>query len=154
MTPVEHTITYRVVPAEEANLLASMMRAYYAFDGHEFDAAVVARTLAEFLDNPAYGLAWFIEVDGADAGYMVMCTGYSLEFGGRDAFVDEIFLHESFRGQGIGRRALEHMVAEAQRLGIAALHLEVDHGNANAQRLYRALGFEPRDRFMLMSRVL
>ncbi len=154
MAEVEHTITYRLVPAEEANLLAETMRAYYAFDGHDFDEAVVARTLAEFLNHPEYGLAWFIEVDGKTAGYMVMCTGYSLEFGGRDAFVDEIFLHEPFRGKGVGRRALEFMVAEAKRLGIAALHLEVDQGNGNAQKLYRALGFEPRERFMLMSRSL
>ncbi len=154
MAHVERTVTYRVVPAPDASLLASMMRAYYAFDGHDFDEAVVTRTLAEFLSHPEYGRTWFIEVEGAVAGYMVMCIGYSLEFGGRDAFVDEIFLHEPFRGQGIGRRALEFMIAEAKRLDIAALHLEVDRGNANAQRLYRALGFTPRDRFMLMSRAL
>ena len=154
MAPTQPAITYRIVRTGETPLLASMMRAYYAFDGHDFDPAVVARTLAEFLNHPEYGFAWFIEVDGAVAGYMVMCTGYSLEFGGRDAFVDEIFLHESFRGQGIGRLALGFMVAEAKRLGIAALHLEVDQGNANAQRLYRALGFEPRDRFVVMSREL
>ena len=113
-----------------------------------------AATLVSFLAEPRYGRAWLIEVDGAVAGYMVMCIGYSLEFGGRDAFVDEIYLQEPYRGQGIGRQAIEHMLAEAKLQGIKALHLEVDHKNANAQRLYRALGFEPRDRFMLMSRAV
>ncbi len=154
MIEADRTISYRLVRTEEAHVLAGMMRAYYAYDGHDFDEAVVTRTLAEFLVHPEYGRAWFIEVGADTAGYMVMCTGYSLEFGGRDAFVDEIFLHESFRGQGIGRRALEFVIGQAKCLGIAALHLEVDQGNANAQRLYRALGFEPRDRFMLMSREL
>lgn len=152
MTPTEPDLTYRIVRPEEAPLLAGLMRVYYAFDGHDFDEPVVMRTLGEFLSHPGYGQAWFIEVDGVVAGYMALCIGYSLEFGGCDAFVDEIFLHESFRGRGLGRRALEHMIGEAKRLGIVALHLEVDQGNANAQRLYRALGFEPRDRFILMSR--
>lgn len=154
MSAAEHTLSYRLVRPEEAPLVAGLMRAYYAFDSHDFDEAVVTRTLAEFLRHPEYGRAWFIESDGVVAGYMAMCIGYSLEFGGRDAFVDEIYLHEPFRGQGIGRRALEHMIAEAKRLGIVALHLEVDHDNANAQKLYRALGFETRARFIFMSREL
>ena len=154
MTLAEHTLSYRLVHAEEASLLAGLMRAYYAFDGHDFDVTVVTRTLADFLSHPEYGRAWFIEADGAVAGYMVLCFGFSLEFGGRDAFVDEIFLHESFRDRGIGRRALEYMIAEARRSGVVALHLEVDQENANAQKLYRALGFEPRERFVFMSRKL
>ncbi len=147
-------MTYRIVSPTEAPALAELMRAYYAFDGHDFDEPRVRRTLAEFLANPDHGRAWFIELDGAVAGYMVICFGYSLEFGGRDAFVDEIYLHEPFRGKGLGREALAFMIAEAKRLGIKALHLEVDSDNAPAQKLYEALGFTPRGRFRLMSRHL
>ncbi len=147
-------MSYRIVSPSEAPALAELMRAYYAFDGHDFDEARVMRTLAEFLASPDHGRAWFIEQDGAIAGYMVICFGYSLEFGGRDAFVDEIYLHEPFRGRGLGREALAFMMAEAKRLGIKALHLEVEEENAPAQRLYEALGFTGRDRFRLMSRPL
>jgi GNAT superfamily N-acetyltransferase len=154
MTASRPEIVCRLVSADEAPTLAALMRAYYDFDGHAYDPEAVARTLAEFLSHPDYGLAWFIEVDGVTAGYMAMCVGFSLEFGGRDAFVDEIYLHEPFRGEGIGRQALEVLIGEARRLGIVALHLEVDRENAAAARLYRALGFAPRERFMLMSREL
>ncbi len=145
---------YRIVTPEEAPALAGLMRAYYAFDGHDFDEVRVLRTLAEFLANPEHGRAWFIDADGSLAGYMVICFGYSLEFGGRDAFVDEIYLDERFRGRGLGRQALEFMMVEARRLGIKALHLEVDAKNAPAQRLYDSLGFAPRGRYLLMSRPL
>ena len=147
-------MSYRIVSPPEAPALAELMRAYYAFDGHDFDEPRVRCTLADFLNSPDHGRAWFIEADGVVAGYMVICFGYSLEFGGRDAFVDEIYLHEPFRGKGLGREALAFMIAEARRLGIKALHLEVDEENTPAQRLYAALGFTPRDRFRLMSRPL
>lgn len=146
-------MSYRIVRPEEAPALAGLMRAYYAFDGHDFDAARTEATLAEFLSSPDHGRAWFIEEDGAVAGYMVICFGYSLSFGGRDAFVDEIYLHEPFRGRGLGRDALTFMIAEAKRLGIKALHLEVNEDNVPAQRLYDALGFA-RGHFRLMSRRL
>jgi ribosomal protein S18 acetylase RimI-like enzyme len=154
MTHSEPAIVCRFVPAEEASALAELMRDYYAFDSHAYDPAAVAGTLGDFLRHPEYGRAWFIEVEGAVAGYMVLCIGFSLEFGGRDAFVDEIYLREAYRRQGIGRRALEIMIGEAQRLGLKALHLEVDRANTTASHLYRKLGFTPRDRFMLMSRAL
>ena len=144
-------MSYRIVSPPEAPALAELMRAYYAFDGHDFDEPRVRCTLADFLNSPDHGRAWFIEADGVVAGYMVICFGYSLSFGGRDAFVDEIYLHEPFRGRGLGRDALTFMIAEAERLGIKALHLEVNEHNVPAQRLYSSLGFQ-RGRFRLMSR--
>jgi ribosomal protein S18 acetylase RimI-like enzyme len=148
------TISFRIVAPEAAAQLADLMAAYYAFDGHAFDRAKVMATLAEFLADARLGRAWFVCDGDQMIGYMALAIGYSLEFGGRDGFVDEIFIIESRRGQGIGRLALEHMCAEARTLGLKALHLEVDTDNRRAQRLYEALGFEPRQRFHLMSRKL
>ena len=146
-------MSYRIVSPTEAPAPAEITRAYYAFDGHDFAESRVLQTLAEFLVNPDHGRALFIEVDGAVAGYMVICFGYSLSFGGRDAFVDEIYLHEPFRGRGLGRDALTFMIKEARRVGVKALHLEVNEQNVRARRLYETLGFEL-GRFRLMSRLL
>lgn len=143
---------FRKAGLTDMTALAGLMEEYYAYDGHDFDRASVLATLSEFLADERFGMAWLIDADGGTIGYMVLCIGYSLEFGGRDAFVDEIYLKEAWRGQGLGRKALSFMVEEAGRLGIVALHLEVDRGNERARSLYRALGFEPRERFMLMSR--
>jgi hypothetical protein len=39
-------------------------------------------------------------------GYVGLTLGYSLEFEGRDAFIDELYFQEPFHGQGIGAKAL------------------------------------------------
>jgi ribosomal protein S18 acetylase RimI-like enzyme len=49
---------------------------------------------------------------------------------------------------------LTEIKARARALDINALHLEVARDNARARRLYRAAGFEPRDKYLLMSAVL
>lgn len=105
------------------------------------------------LDNPEYGLTWLIEVDGAVAGYMVICFGYSLEFGGRDAFLDDLYLYESYRGKGIGTQAMNHMIETCRTRGINALHLEVTRDNHEAITYYQKMGFEFRGHYM-MSRIL
>jgi hypothetical protein len=54
------------------------------------------------LKNPAFGLAWLIPDSATAVGYTVLCFGYSLEYLGRDAFIDEFYLVESHRGRGRG----------------------------------------------------
>ncbi len=39
-------------------------------------------------------------LDGTAAGYAALTFGFSLEVGGRDAFIDELFLIEAARGKG------------------------------------------------------
>ena len=87
-------------------------------------------------------------------GYLALCYGYSIEFGGRDAFVDELFVLEDRRSLGIGGRLLDHARDAATAAGIVALHLEVDRENGGARRIYERRGFAARSRFHLMSATL
>lgn len=57
------------------------------------------------------------------------------------------------RGIGLGRALLAFAIAEAERLGVRMLHLEVEPGNDRAHDLYRRNGFAESGR-RLMSRRL
>jgi len=109
--------------------------------------------VGELLRNPDRGRAWLFGEPGRVAGYVVLCFGFSLELGGRDAFVDEVYVKPAERGQGFGRRALEFALAEAKRLGIRAVHLEAAKGRKPLLRLYQSLGFVRRDHPFLTRRL-
>lgn len=142
----------RAVPAH-LDTLIDFMRTYYAFDGIPFDAVKQRSGLSGLMANPQHGYVWLIELDGAVVGYMAVCFGYSLEFGGRDAFVDEIYLLPEARGKGIGTQAMAVMIETCRTNGIQAVHLEVSAENEAAVAYYEKSGFERRD-FSLMSRVI
>ena len=131
--------------------LLPLVAAYHGFEGIRSSAEDRREAVGRLLGDPALGAIWRIEQSGALIGYIALCFGYSIEFGGRDAFIDEFFLVPDARGQGIGGRVLEAVKAEAAADGILALHLEVAEENAAAQRLYAAHGFRLRDGFHLMS---
>jgi len=78
------------------------------------------------------------------AGDLALCFGYSIEFGGRAAFVDEFFILPEARGRGLGGRLLEEVKAAAAAEGILALHLDVARQNEAAQRIYTRHGFQSR----------
>ena len=52
-----------------------------------------------------------------------------------------IDLLEEVRGRGIGRRAMEHLMAALRAAGAPGLHLGVSPVNRNAQKFYAKLGF-------------
>lgn len=48
---------------------------------------------------------------------------------------------ESHQGQGIGRKLVEHTIAQARTLGASGLYLETNSRLANAIHLYESAGF-------------
>jgi len=133
----------RAAVESDADLLLDFMRSYYAFDGHGFDPEKARAALVPLLRDPNFGRAWLILDADSPVGYIVICLGYSLEWLGRDAFVDEFYLREEYRGRGWGQKIMALLEDAARDLGVRALHLEVIDGNDAAGHLYRKLGFKP-----------
>lgn len=138
----------------DLDALVPMIRAYKDFEGFERDDAERVEALRTLLADPSRGAIWWICADGQRVGYVAVCFGFSLEFGGRDAFVDELYVVPEARGRGVGRAALAAAMRAAAAQGVRALHLEVGRTNARARALYESLGFDAREAFTLMSRSL
>jgi GNAT superfamily N-acetyltransferase len=134
---------------DDIETLIPMMRDFYAHEGLAFDEAIARRALLGVIDGDAFGRVFLIILAGDLAGYVVLTFGYSLEFHGRDAFVDELYLRDEYRGQGIGKRALEFLTGVCAAVGVNALHLEVERSNSHAQAVYRKFGFEDHDRYLM-----
>jgi GNAT superfamily N-acetyltransferase len=63
---------------------------------------------------------------------IVLTFGYSLEYQGRGAFIDEFFVQASHRHRGWGKITLQHAEKAARELNIRALHLEITRENGRA----------------------
>jgi diamine N-acetyltransferase len=120
----------------------------YPFAEHEVRAALV-RLFAE----PERGQVWVIEWQDRLEGYAILTLGFSLEYGGLDAFIDELFLTPEHRGLGLGQQALVLLEQDSVRRGVRALHLEVERDKIEAQELYRKWGFIDHQRYLLTKRL-
>jgi len=100
------------------------------------------------VENESYGRAWLIHDEGRAIGYIVMSFDYSLEYGGRNAWVDEFFIEKESRGQGLGAQVLDFFEEQARHAGMTAIHLEVNPGN-RAIELYRRRGFTDHHRYLM-----
>jgi ribosomal protein S18 acetylase RimI-like enzyme len=136
-------IWFRRAKEADGAQIISMMQELYATDDLPFPARGPA-ALELLLREPGYGRCETIHDGDSTIGYFVVGYGFSLEFGGRDAFLDELYIKPDSRGKGVGRAAVERAAELCRELGIHALHLEVNSENTVAQRLYRRAGFTPR----------
>lgn len=114
-----------------------------------FDPVLTKTAVEQLLSNNSLGYALLIQLESTIIGYLILTLGYSLEYYGRDAFIDEFYIREGYRGKGIGSRALEFAQNFCKNIGVRALHLEVDRANTRAQTLYRKAGFVDHDRYLM-----
>ncbi|WP_108880864.1 GNAT family N-acetyltransferase [Anderseniella sp. Alg231-50] len=137
---------------EQAAEIDHLVAAFHQHEGVDVAARARRASIDSLLAMPAQGRILLVQTpDTVTVGYAVLAFGFSLEFGGRDAFLDELFIAEAFRGQGIGRAALAAVCAWARHEGLCALHLEVERDNTAAKTLYTETGFEDRSHYNLMS---
>ena len=126
--------------------LLTLMRELYAHQHMSFDEEAARAALRAVLSDESLGRIFLIHSGGHLAGYFALTFCFSLEFHGRFGLLDELYIREQCRGQGLGRRAEALATTICKDEGLAALRLEVGKDNTAAKSLYSRLGFnvEPR----------
>jgi len=146
-------VEFRKAKISDIDVLLEFMREYYEYDHLAFDQRAARSALEGILENDLFGYIWLIHHESEAVGYVVLTYGYSLEFHGRDAFVDELYIRENYRGRGLGTATLAFIENNCRSLGIQSLRLEVERNNTKAQGLYRKLGFKDHDRYIMTKRL-
>lgn len=163
---------------DDIEALLGLVAGYCAADGHGFDAERVRAALGPLLVDDTHGQVWVHLADtpddtsadagaaigadagaatGADAGagvldgYVVVTWSWSLESGGAECLIDELFVHHRRRGHG--RALVEQAIAAARERGCRVVFLETEAHNEGARTFYAALGFD-REASVWLSRPL
>ena len=141
----------RFRPAKPGDIdsIVAMMREYYAQDGYTFVDAEARAAALMLIGEPSLGRLWIAEDKGTIVGYVAVALGFSFEYRGREAFVDELLIAQTHRGRGLGREALEVAEAYCRDAEVNALHLEVERHRENALELYRRRGFTDFGRYLM-----
>ena len=113
---------------------------------------VLEAALRRLLADRGLGGCWLIERGGGPIGHAVVTFGYDLEYGGRDAYLTELWIDPAERGRGAGTAVIALLEGELRALDVRALHLGVRPDNP-AMRLYARAGFEAQPRVFMTRRL-
>jgi GNAT superfamily N-acetyltransferase len=135
-------ISIRWATQNDAALMVHYIRALAIFEKE--DVANVHITEAD-VRRDAFGAArrfevLIAEVDRTPVGFALFLPNYSTWEGKPGLYIEDIFVEESARGTGIGRKLIAAVAKIAHSRGCARIDLAVLHWNP-ARGFYHRLGF-------------
>ena len=145
--------TFKPLEISDISIITQMTQDFYAIDNYPMDVEVAKTLFQEFISNEHLGKSWLIYSENEIVGYIILTFVFSFEYGGKIAFVDELFIKETARGKGIGKEAIQFIQQEVPKLSLKLLYLEVEPHNENAQKLYLAHDFELHNRKLMKYKV-
>lgn len=136
-----------VATPDEAETVAKLLIAFRNHLGVTWpsDNAFLAGVERLIEDRCAEYLLGAPDDDSPPAGVAQVRYRYGIWWAAEDCLIEDLFVHESARGSGIGRALVERVVERATARGCRRIELDVNDNNAAALALYRSLGFGNRD---------
>jgi len=107
--------------------------------------APFSQTFRSVIENPAM-MTFIAEVNGDVVGLATVSFRPQLRLTGDLFSIDEFVIADRVRGQGVGRRFLEHLKGVAKQAGARRLELETNRARASYRRgFYVKNGFTEAD---------
>jgi ribosomal protein S18 acetylase RimI-like enzyme len=147
-------ITFKPLEIRDISTITHMMQDFYAIDNYPIDIEESKKLFQEFITNENLGKSWLIFSENEIVGYIILTFIFSFEYGGKIAFIDELFIKETERGKGFGKEAIQFIQREVPKLSLKLLYLEVEPHNENAQKLYLAHDFELHNRKLMKYKIV
>jgi len=127
---------------EHLDRLLPLLASFHAEEGLPVSDEQRKNGITPLLKGSPHGVAYMIGPPRAPIGYVVVSFGWSIEFGGMDGFVDEIYVRPGVRGRGVASEVLLTLPRALADAGLKAMHLEVRTDNADAHaHILESLGF-------------
>lgn len=129
-------IRFKQISQHDIPEVVAMMEDFYAIDNYPINTAKSTSLMDEFVRDNSLGKGWRIIHNSHTAGYVIMTFVFSFEYGGRIAFLDELYIKPEFRKLGLAKAAVDFTIIDAKHSGLKLIYLEVEKHNEAARNLY------------------
>ena len=87
------------------------------------------------------GLRFSVVIDGKEMGRAFLYILYNDLHEEPFGFLEDVYIEENLRGQGIGTQLLNEVINEARRKGCYKIVATSRHSRLNVHKLYERIGF-------------
>ncbi len=145
MTNSTHVIV-RPAVAADVETIYSAVQAIAEAVGEKHKVRSTPDDLRRYGFGPAPSFAVLLaEIDGRFAGCCLYFPSFSTWFGTPGVYVQDFYVSDEFRGQGVGERLLRRLAALTRESGGRYIRLSVDKENRRAQAFYTRCGLQLSD---------
>ena len=129
----------RAMTARDKDSVLEMMRVFYASPAVLSNGSeeIFEKDIETCISGSPY-LEGYIMEDGEIQGYAMVAKSFSTEFGKPCIWIEDIYIKDDFRGQGIGKLFFDFITGKYTD---CSFRLEVEEENVLALSLYKKCGF-------------
>ena len=131
----------RIMENADLSAVINMMRGFYASDAVLTNGSeeIFLADAVECVSDSPYLEGYVFENENGIHGYAMCAKSFSTEFGKRCVWIEDLFVKEEYRGQGIGSDFLAFI---SEKYSGCVLRLEAEAENERAIHVYKKSGFE------------
>ncbi len=133
--------TIRLMTQADKNEVVDMMRVFYTSPAVLSDGSeeIYANDVDNCVGDCPYVEGYIFQDEENIQGYGMVAKSFSTEFGKMCIWIEDLYIKEQYRGQGIGSGFLKYV---EKKYPDAILRLEVEEENLPAIKVYEKCGFE------------
>jgi GNAT superfamily N-acetyltransferase len=142
----------RKMTAADQGATERLLKAFFAEDEFYLEsssaygdagAPPIPQALDMFIARPELGFVWLAFRGDEAVGMCVICYAISTSLGAVVAKLDDVFIADGARGQGVGSAMLRALGAELKANNVLRIDSAVHVKNTEAARFYMRAGFKP-----------
>lgn len=131
----------RVAAATDVSTVTRLVAGFRDFLGNDSpDEAAIEAVVSRLIDDRT---TEFLLIGDPEAGFAQSRFRLSVWTGTEDAWLEDLFVEPTARGNGYGRSLVEASIARARARGCGRIQLDCNRDNEAGIRLYESLGFTP-----------
>lgn len=146
MPGISTSIVIRPATEADQEVIINLLLAQLHEHGITIQVSEMAAAVEGVLYRPERGSLFVATMQGIIIGVAYLSFTWTLEHGGKTAWLEELYVVPEHRNGGIGRALLKAVRDHAVAQGCAAVDLEVDIAHQRVAHLYAREGFRRLDR--------
>ncbi|MBE6855535.1 MAG: GNAT family N-acetyltransferase [Ruminococcus sp.] len=131
----------RRMTKQDKSCVIEMMRVFYASEAVWTNGSeeIFEADVEHCIGESPYIEGYIFEDGNVTQGYAMIARSFSTEFGKPCIWIEDLYIKEEYRGQGIGTQFFRYIEAAYPD---AVFRLEVEAENERAVNLYQKCGYE------------
>ena len=141
---------FELLSKENIPAIVNHMVDFYAIDGYPINKELTTDLFHQFIEKPHLGKCFVLKLNNEICGYTILIQFFSFEMSGNVLLLDELYISDKFRGQGIGKTAMSFIKQYALENDFKKIVLEVEPHNSKAIQLYEKEQFKKHKRDLML----
>ena len=142
-----------IATTKDLNILHELIQKQFLEHEIDYEDDQLISAIDQMLTNDSLGFFLIAKEKNQSLGFAVISFAWTLEHGGKSAWLDELYVLPEHRNAGIGSAIVDRLFIEAKEKGCLAVDLEVESDHRRAENLYVRKGFQKLDRSRWAQRI-